>query len=182
MFHQFTLEDADGNPHSYEVQPHAPTDGFRVCSRIAAAIIDPLAGTALSALVKTVPAALKRARQSDGSLNVDAILDDPEIMDGLGSLDFSSTGPGLRRAVESLDLDLVRDVLRFTTRDGKPLSADLHFDTAYQRNYGELMKAVWKVGAHNRFFGPLDGFGALVRGAMAQATREQSSSKQPRTG
>lgn len=180
--HEFTLQDADGQTHRYEVLPHPPTEGFRVCSRIAAAIVDPLAGTALSALARTVPQALKRARGEGGKIDLGRIMDDPEILDSIAGLDFSSTGPALRRAVESLDLALMRDVLRHANRDGKPLSSDLVFDTAYSRNYGELMSAAWKVGAYNRFFGQLAGFGALVSKAMGKATGALSSSGQQRTG
>jgi hypothetical protein len=108
-------------------------------------------------------------------------MDDPEIVENLAALDFSSSGPSMRRAIEALDLRLVRDILVNTNRDDKPLSADLAFDDAYGRNYTELITAAWKVGLYNRFFGPLDGFGALVQRAMAQAKGALSSEKQPTT-
>jgi|GEM_PF-2207338 hypothetical protein len=181
MFHQFTLEDADGKQHSYRVAAHNPTEGFGVCSRIAAAVIDPLAGTALSVLVKTVPAALKRAAKTDGSFDLESIMDDPEVMANLAGLDFTSSGPAMRRAIEAIDLPLVRDVLRHAERDGKPLARDVAFDTAYQRNYGELVAAVWKVGQYNRFFGPLGGFGALVRAATTKAKAALSPDRRPPT-
>jgi len=179
--HTFTLTDADGQQHSYSVDPHTPTDGFGVCSRVAAAVIDPLAGTALAALAKTVPLAIRRGVGSDGKLDVAAIMDDPEIVEALSGLDFANAGKGLRRAVESIDLHLVRDILRHTNRGGKPLSSDLHFDTAYQRNYGEMFKAAWKVGGYNRFFELLDGFGALVQTLRAQVGAAQSSDGPPKT-
>jgi len=180
--HSFTIKDAEGRPHRYEVMPHAPTDGFRVCSRVAAAVIDPLAGTGLSVLAKTVPAALKRGARPGGKFDMGAVLDSPEIMDSLGALDFSTSGPALRRTVESLDLALVKDILRHANRDGKALDADINFDSAYARNYTELFVAAWKVGLYNRFFGPLDGFGDLARSAMAQAKDALSPDGPPPTG
>ena len=179
--HEFTIKDADGKPHRYDVMPHTPTDGFSVCSRVAAAVIDPMAGTGLSVLAKTVPAALKRGSKPGGGFDMGAVIDDPELMEGLAELDFSTTGPALQRAVERMDLKLVQDILRYTNRDGKDLSSGVNFDTAYARNYTELFVAAWKVGNFNRFFGPLDGFGGLVQTAMAKAKAGLSSGEQPTT-
>jgi len=43
--------------------------------------------------------------------------------------------------------------MRHTSRDGKPLSNDEHFNAAYQANYEELVKAVREVIRINGFFG-----------------------------
>lgn len=181
MFHRFTLRDADGQEHSYEVAAHNASEGVAVVSKLAAAVIDPMAGTALSVLVKTVPAAIKRGRGPDGKISLNNILDDGELLDKLGDLDFASSGPALRRAVESLDLELIREILKHAQRDGKDLSRSIVFDEAYQRNYGELFQAAWQAGQYNRFFGPLAGFGALAKSAMRQAATALSSGKRQKT-
>ncbi len=46
---------------------------------------------------------------------------------------------------------LVRELLRRTIRDGKPLASDYDFDAAFTRNYSELMSALWEVVQRNRF-------------------------------
>lgn len=160
--HSFTLTDADGVAHVYTTMPHPPTEGFAVVSRVAAAAIDPFAGTALAVLMKVVPEAIARARGADGSIDVASILDDPEIAERLGGLDFSGTGPALKRAVVDLNLDTVKLVLKHTSRDDKPLGPQLAFDTAFCRNYGEMAAAVWEVCQYNRFFPLLGGFGDLA--------------------
>jgi hypothetical protein len=159
--HTFTLTGSDGEQHEYEVMPHPPSEGFGVVSRVAAALIDPLAGTALSVLVKVVPEALKGARTADGKVDIAAILDNEELVNKIGALDFGNAGPALQRAIERFDLALVKAILQHTTRDGKALKGTLAFDTAYVQNYGELLAAVWEVCSYNRFFPLPAGFGNL---------------------
>lgn len=175
----FTLTDADGAEHEYTVVAHPTSDGFRVTRTIAAALIDPLAQTGLPALLRLVPVAIKRGLDEDGNVDLARLIDDEDLDEQLGRLNLSEVGPGLRRAIESFDEDLVKQILSLTTRDGSELRGR-HFDKAYQRNYGELYDAAWEVCTFNRFFSLPGGFANLAQAGMKGMTlnRKPSSSAQ----
>jgi hypothetical protein len=173
--HQFDLTDAAGTPHRYEVMPHTPTDGWEVTSLILAAIIDPVAETALPALLQLLPDVIRAGAIQDKEkggrrFELAALLDNDMLLERLGALRFDGAGPAIKRAVRALDMPTIRRILRHTTLDGKALSKDLNFDTAYAANYTEMMQAVWEVCRHNAFFGPLGGFvnlaGSLTTGGL----------------
>jgi hypothetical protein len=83
---------------------------------------------------------------------IDEVLDiDLEAL--VGRIEWSKVGGDVKRSILSMPMStLVRDVLRYTWRDGRELSNDVHFNGAYSRNYLELGRAVWEVSTANRFF------------------------------
>ena len=136
---EFTLEDADGQSHSYRVTPHRPQAGTRIVHQLFAA----LAPSVLALIPPGMISALKSGRGA-GEL--------------LGQIDLAAAGPALSLALSSLPPDIEAAILAETTRDGRPLKNELHFSAAYARNYWEMVQAVQKVTVYNGFFGPLATF------------------------
>jgi hypothetical protein len=137
----FTLTDADGKTHTYEVIPHPPTEGSRIMWSLVGLGAEPL-----GRLIKGLFAA--------GEIkNLRAALD---ASDGVGKLlaaiDPAELAGDIRRSLATVALDkLGRDILSRTSRDGRNLANDLHFDAAYTRNYSELLRSLWEVVKANRF-------------------------------
>lgn len=139
----FTLSDADGLAHVYELIPHPASEGQRVMWTLLQLGAEPLGrliGQALPAL------------EGIGSLR--QLLDDPAALAAIGGkIDFAQVGADVRRSVGSMPMDsLVKELLSRCTRDGKPLSNPLAFDASYTRNYREMLLAAWKSVEANRFF------------------------------
>ena len=130
--------------HDYLCKPHRPDAGIRVAAGVAALAAEPLAALAKSAV-----------REMDLFELVESDAGMPLVMDAIGRLDSEAIGAAFRHALDVLDPALMRAILANTWRDGKPLSDEEVFDEAYTANFGELLKAVWKVGGFNSFFGPL---------------------------
>lgn len=140
--HEFTLNDADGNPHSYViVARHNITDGHRLMRRLQALIAGPLGGLI------------------DG------------LAGGKGS-SSGSTGPELVRALASIeDMTLVRQLLAHVSRDGVLLSGPTALkalNDAYQGNYGEMDAACYEVIKHNRFLSLPAGMSGVLRVILAK--------------
>lgn len=85
-----------------------------------------------------------------------AVVAEP-ILIGLYELRRGADGdPGkvalaLRSALQSLPPDLIPAILEHTFRDGQMLAAEDNFNAAYERNYGELDRAIWEVVQYNDF-------------------------------
>ena len=143
-FHVFTLEDADGKPHRYEVQPHPPTEGTNIMLALIAFGAEPFAAVVSSAF------AVEDFFAGGATLG-DAL--DLDVEGLVGKLDWSRVGADLKKSILSMPLgSMIRDILARTWRDGSPLSNDVHYNAAYTRNYLEQMRAVWEVANVNRFF------------------------------
>ena len=72
----------------------------------------------------------------------------------LADVDLAPIGVALRKSLLSPRmLPLVRKLLHNTKRDGKPLREDIHFNDAYQANFGEVFKALVKIIGINHFLG-----------------------------
>lgn len=141
--HTFHLDDADGTAHEYVIMaPHGAAEGTKIMLKLAALIAGPVGG----------------------------------LIDGLaGKGGPGATGPELSRAILSLgDNDLIKQLLVNVTRDGKalggasPLAAKT-FNDAYQRNYGELCRALWEVVAYNRFLSLPAGMQPALAAILAAA-------------
>ncbi len=138
---RFTLTDADGRPHEYEVTPHPPSEGMEIMWRLVAFGAEPLGGAVKGLL----------AMGDMGSIA--KLLDDPKGLQKLGkAVDFAALGRDVKASVQSTPMsDLTKAIVAKTTRDGQPLANALHFDRAYVCNYGELLAALWRVATINRF-------------------------------
>ena len=88
----------------------------------------------------------------------------------VGKIEWGKVGGDVKRSILSMPMStLVRDILRFTWRDGNSLSNDVFYNAAYVRNYAELMSAVWEVSQANRFFPRLS---TSAKGGEASKTTE----------
>ena len=140
---QFTLRDATGTDHTYEVLPHPATDGSRIMWQLYAMGVEPLGKLAGSLLT------------ADG-LNVKSLrglLDDPAALEKIrSSVDLGALAAAIRAALVGTSMPaLTQEILHHTRRDGLELRNPAHFDAAYACNYWELSVALWKVVQANRF-------------------------------
>jgi hypothetical protein len=147
---QFVIKDADGVDRHYEVTPHNAVQGQAIMWDLVALGAEPMARLASSALKsEEVVAALASTLAEKGGA---AKLLDGGVVELLGDIDIGAVGADLKRAIMSMPMaKLTREILRHTTREGRPLSDDTAFGLAYQANYGELLRAVWEVAKINRF-------------------------------
>lgn len=154
--YQFTLTDTDGNEHHYETRAHPGGEGTPLAFKLMGLGVGPI----LEALkvVAAQPGFQEGARAMQGDSDAE---DAKEVMAGmaggvfaaLAELDLSELRDALGELMTHSEIpDLSRQVLKYTTRDGKPLSQDLNWAKAWQRNYGEQMWAFVQVAVHNDFF------------------------------
>ena len=147
--HSFQLTDARGDPHDYLVAEHPAGDGMT--------ILYELLGLGIPSVIGLIGAALKSEdllgavldAVGGGKLEFGAA----QLSHALSEIDFSKVGPEIRIALGTGKAPaLTRQILSRTHRDGKPLRDDAHFNLAFQANYGELLRLIWKVCSINRFF------------------------------
>lgn len=139
----FVLKDQKGAEHSYSVQPHPASEGTRLVLTLMG-----LAGEPLGRLFQSKAADLITQFQA-GEISLDA-----DLGGLLQSVPWPAIAKDVRNAIACLDgQGLFSDILKYTMRDGKPLSQGIVFDIAYQQNYIELLRAVWKVVEVNGFLG-----------------------------
>lgn len=142
----FTLRDAEGVEHQYEVVHHPATEGQAIMWELVA-----LAAAPLGALIKGLLSGTE-------PINFRALLDDPEGMTRLGTMiDFGKVGGDVKTALASGSMpQLTAKILSRTRRSNEEgrmveLANRSNFDAAYTGNYAELLKAVWRVAQANRF-------------------------------
>jgi hypothetical protein len=145
--HQFELLDARGQPHQYLVTEHPAGEGMAVMFELLAVGAPTVLGLAGAALKSEELLGAVLAALSDDT----AELATSELGKMLAGLDLAAAGAELGRALGTGKApELTRRILSRTIRDGQPVAKVL--DLAYQANYGELLLAVWRVCAINRFF------------------------------
>ena len=133
--HTFELTDRNGDVHRYACMPHDANDGEIVVLELLRLVPEPLAAFLGS---------------FDGGLE-----DVERMLSGEveGGLDLSGLGEALSGVLGKLDgPKLRRLILANTSRDGDRLSDRTAFGKAYQRNYGELARALVEVCRYNAFF------------------------------
>lgn len=115
--------------HEYQVTLHPTRQGLPISLR--------LMGLGAGALTQVLAKALG---------------DDGEGVD-LEGVDWGAVGSDLAAFLaDDGTPQLLRDVLAFTTRDGKSLGADVVFDEAFRGNYVEILQAAAEVCRINGFF------------------------------
>lgn len=128
----FTLTDAEGEDHQYEVTPHSGRQGQQIFWRLTALGVEPMA------------AAL-------GAFDFATALQEG-VADLNSKVDLDAVAGQLRQSILAQDpSELAEDLLQFTLRDGKPLKG-IAFDKAYQGNWMEYAQALFHVIRANRFF------------------------------
>lgn len=140
-----SILDDNGNPHSYLVGLHPAAEGQKVVCQLLGLVAGPL-GELLAAGVR-----------SGGDL-LGADVDLQAVGRQVGAMLLSDAPPRL-----------VRELLRFTSRDGRGLAAEHEFNLAFTGNYGELLAALSEVVQANRFL-PLSRISSVLPGATT-ATR-----------
>jgi hypothetical protein len=144
--HTFTLTDADGLQHVYEVTLHPTDTGTEILWALVANGAEPFARLADSAL--KAPGALESIAAAFGG-------DEDTKQSALSLLagaDFKGIGTDAKASVQALDMPrLQHKLLHHVTRDGLPLRVPANFDRAYRGNYWEMVFALWEVVRYNRF-------------------------------
>jgi hypothetical protein len=158
---KYTIVDDYEEPHEYFTVQHPGTEGLKLQNKLQRALVPALGSIRAESL---------RTLQSEAGEASDA-----EIM----AVGMQAMQGAFAQALELLDPATIKALMRHTTRDGKKLSSDLHFDRAYQGNYGELYLACWEIAKLN--FGPalqrlsgngvLDGVKAAVRRVTGRSER-----------
>ena len=126
------IKDDDGNDHTYEVILFGALDGLDLLNDVLE-----VAGEPLGAVLNAFSAGEALSAKSDG-VGLSDLLN--------GSLD----GPALGRALSSFSRaiaakggsKLTARILHNTLRDGRALSSQVEFESAYRGNYGELGRAL----------------------------------------
>ncbi len=137
----FTVDDGDGNSHTYICTLHGTEDGQNVVWALVA-----LGGEPLGALLQGAAGKLV----AEGSSIGDVLASDAS--DVVKSIDWSGVGRDIAASVARTNMpELTRLILRHTHRDGAQLADKMAFNAAYRANYGELMRALWEVIGANRF-------------------------------
>lgn len=146
---EFTLTDADGNTHKYTLLTHRATEGTALVLKL----VD-VGGDGLGRIVEAVLTSeeLLAALMSKGvEVDLKALAE---------QFDIRGIVRDVRRALADIDgADLLRELVRHCSRDGKPLHVDANFDEAFRANYGELFALAWRSVQENKFLGFI---GALV--------------------
>lgn len=146
--HSFTLRGRDGHDHAYTAQLHPGLEGASIHFRLASLGLEPLGRILQQALgMEELLAALEGDKDAEDMPLAQL------LAKARGTMDLAAVGSDLRAALRG-DVDMVamtRDILAFTTRDGKKLSQELHFSAAYRGNYTEMDLALWRVVQLNGF-------------------------------
>lgn len=140
--HTFTLKDAEGNEHEYQMIAHAADEGEEIMWHLTAMAAGPL-GALLQSMIGELIV---------GERSMTELLDtDPKTL--FAGVDLAEVGKSLQPILASPTMrDLSAKLLRHTTRDGKALSDKMTRALAYQRNYTEMHRALLEAIRFNRFF------------------------------
>lgn len=139
---EITVLDDDGNPHGYLIGLHPAAEGQKVVCQ--------LLGLAAGPLAELLAAG---ARSGGDALGADVDLQ--AVGRQVGALLLGDAPPRL-----------IRELLGYTSRDGRALRGDHEFNVAYTGNYGELLAALKEVVQANRFL-PLSRISSALPGAKA---------------
>jgi hypothetical protein len=147
--HQFQLVDARGDAHDYVLTEHPAGEGMGVMYELLALGVPSTIGLLGAALQSRDLLGAVLDAVGGGTLAFGA----DELAKVFAEVDFSKVGPEIGRALGSGKAPaLTRQIVSHAIRDGKRLRDDAAFGQAFQANYGELLKLVWKVCSINRFF------------------------------
>ncbi|RAL23053.1 hypothetical protein DL240_09205 [Lujinxingia litoralis] len=143
---ELTIVDAKGTPHSYHIQPHPAGEGTRLVLQVMSLAAEPLGRLLESKLADMMN------RFAEGEFGADTELS--SLGAELGDIEWHAIAGDLRRVIAEVDgTRLIRDLLKYTRRDGKALGEQGNYDLAYQQNYLEMLKAVVQVIRINGFLG-----------------------------
>lgn len=144
--HRFTLYDHDGDEHDYTLTLHAGSDGTTVALQLMA-LLSGAAAQGLVALLGSDGLLDRIAREGLDAVSTDDLA---AAMSGLTGADISKALAAALGDPKTADL-LTRGLVKYVTRDGKPMSNRRDFDIAYMGNYAELFRCAMEVVRANRF-------------------------------
>lgn len=143
---KFNLTDADGDVHEYACQPHPAGEGTRLVVEVMSLAAEPIGRLLESKLTDLIE------QFQTGEITLDDEIG--ELAGELQTVEWSKVAGDLRRVIaETNSPQLIAEILKYTKRDGQPLANSGVYDTAYQQNYLEMLKAVAKVVQINGFLG-----------------------------
>lgn len=131
------IGDDNGAAHAYLISLHPAAEGQRVVCQLLGLVAGPLAELIAAGI------------EGGSAANVD--------FQGIGR----QVGATL---LGDAPPKLIRELLRYTARDGRALANEHEFNVAYTGNYGELMVALSEVVRTNRFL-PLSRISSMLPGA-----------------
>ena len=130
----FELEDADGQGHVYTYLPHNPTDGERIMYTLAAAGAEPIAAAVIGIF----------ASGSGLDASAETLAD---------AMDWQKLARAIRSTIGRTNMvQLRKDLMATTLRDGQQLKDPAVFNAAYSRNYMEMGRALFEIIKAGRFF------------------------------
>lgn len=152
----FTINDSDGNPHTYTVTPHPANEGDKLAWRVQSLGVQPLL-EAVKSLAST-PDVARIGQAMQGGVDADspqAVMADAAggVLQAIGDVDVTPLAESLSKVMGHPDLPaLARQIMKYAVRDGVKIAGDAEWAKAYQANYGEMMQAVGRVIVINDFF------------------------------
>jgi hypothetical protein len=181
--HTFELPDRDGKTHSYIVDPHPGGPGAALALRIQGLTLEPVAEAVRT--IASIPSiqqlgtALREGGEAPDSTQVIG-----DVLGAVREVDMTALGRSLGSVLSHPGgPELIRAILERTARDGRRLSEPAYFDAAYERNYGEMLRAVVEVVQFNGFF-PLaelfSGIASVEKPEEAKASSPAPSSPRAR--
>lgn len=149
----FTLTDAFGASHRYQMDALMPDEGMAVCLQIYGILAGPLgefirslmASGSDEAILKMIDGAAAAGEDDDALDDLWELLKDADWSSIAGKLEYHLARPEM--------IPLCKTLLRHTYRDDKELS-DAEYDMAYRANYFEHHRAIWEAIKLNNFFPP----------------------------
>jgi len=155
MDHVFTLIDSDGESHEYTVTQHGGAEGGSLARYVGALLVQPF----ITGLGPMLPTIIESAGGLDAAMSagadglLSAVMDSTEAME---SVDLMALSKGVQAALTGLPDSKLYQILKYTNRDGKPLTkggkASRTYNKGYARNYTELARAIYEVCQYNGFF------------------------------
>lgn len=132
----FELIDGQGQAHQYRMTAHPASEGCLIAHAMTTEAVGPLVEMVARAIMEQ------------------------------GDIDIAKMTPHLGSLIAALDPRKQRDLLKYTARDGVLLGEKMHFDAAFEANYGEWMHALIRVVLENQFV-PLGYISGVFQRTMA---------------
>lgn len=144
---KFTVNDAHGEPHSYEVTPHPPDEGTRFALTVSAT-----GGEALGRLITNKNLSALLDAWEGGKISLDGDIGQLRgLLEDMGELNLGAMVADLRSVIAANgDADFLKAILKHAFRDGERITSAT-YNQWYARNYRELFEAAFRVIKANGF-------------------------------
>lgn len=151
----FTLNDADGKPHRYNVTPHPADEGVDLSLWFLAHLGGMVTGL-LPALRGVLADLIGDQPAGTVSEVLDVTIDPAKILESLGRALGPDAGEAVARELRTALLSreakpVLMGLFKYAIRDEAKVPTV--FALAYQANYLEMWQAAWRIIGVNGFFG-----------------------------